>query len=216
MNEQDNTSVEDIGEMRTKAPSLPTTAIAKDNSLDADYPCPDPRCNDSLGAMPLPQCVTAVAWAEEAAKVADALRGLLNVIEADELIPDSASYMRQAREVMEHWPEIPELPVPPFPATQESKSSAASNNPNDTGARVVQHLPDSESSAFVRGYEQAREAGALILSDDAANARVAFTASGNSNNRYLIEYQHSLDLEQRVRALVPPDQPEQKNQPVKI
>jgi hypothetical protein len=35
-----------------------------------DQPCPDPRCNDRLGSMPMPQCVAAVAWAEES----DALR----------------------------------------------------------------------------------------------------------------------------------------------
>ena len=34
-----------------------------------ESPCPDPRCNDTLGAMPIPQCVTAVAWAEEADKL---------------------------------------------------------------------------------------------------------------------------------------------------
>jgi hypothetical protein len=42
-----------------------------------DYqPCPDPRCNEHLGASPMPQCVTAVYWQEEAQKIADVLREL--------------------------------------------------------------------------------------------------------------------------------------------
>lgn len=39
-------------------------------------PCPDPRCNDHLGAAPMPQCVTAVFWTEEAQMIADVLRSL--------------------------------------------------------------------------------------------------------------------------------------------
>ncbi len=39
-------------------------------------PCPDERCNDHLGSLPIPQCVTAVAWAEEASMIADTLRQL--------------------------------------------------------------------------------------------------------------------------------------------
>jgi hypothetical protein len=32
---------------------------------ESDQPCPDSRCNDHFGAMPIPQCVTAVKWAED-------------------------------------------------------------------------------------------------------------------------------------------------------
>ncbi len=54
--------------------------------------------------MPMPTNEESVAWAEEADKLANALHDLLNVIEADNLIPESVSYVRQAREVLELWP----------------------------------------------------------------------------------------------------------------
>lgn len=112
-------------------------------ALDADYaPCPDPRCNDHLGAMPIPQCVTAVAWAEEAAKVAEALRSVLNIIEADDLISESVSYMQLAREVMKGWPEIPNMPVPPFPITQPTVSASA------LSTTVPDHGPTSSPESF--------------------------------------------------------------------
>lgn len=42
--------------------------------VDDDQPCPDPRCNNHLGASPMPQCVTAVYWSEELMGVVDVLR----------------------------------------------------------------------------------------------------------------------------------------------
>lgn len=53
--------------------ALALAGAVKDGRSDADQPCPDPRCNDTLGAMPIPQCVTAVAWAE----LVDALTSVL-------------------------------------------------------------------------------------------------------------------------------------------
>ena len=64
-------------------------------------------------SLPIPTNVESVAWAEEAMRLVKALRGLLYVIEADGLIPENVSYMRQAREVMKGWPEMGELPLPP-------------------------------------------------------------------------------------------------------
>lgn len=37
--------------------SAPIAPVVNENQ-----PCPDPRCNDHLGASPMPQCVTAVYW----------------------------------------------------------------------------------------------------------------------------------------------------------
>lgn len=59
-------------------------------------------------SLPIPTNVESVAWAEEADRLATALRDLLKVIEADDLIPESVGYMKQAAAAMEHWPEIPE------------------------------------------------------------------------------------------------------------
>lgn len=36
--------------------------------IDSDQPCPAPQCNSKVGNAPIPQCVTAVYWAEEAEK----------------------------------------------------------------------------------------------------------------------------------------------------
>ncbi len=42
-----------------------------------------------------------VEWTErEVARLREALRGLLSVIETDQLIPESVSYMRQARQAL--------------------------------------------------------------------------------------------------------------------
>lgn len=56
-------------------------------------------------ALPMPTNVESVAWAEEADRLANALWDLVHVIEADDLIPESVSYMRQAREVLTRWPD---------------------------------------------------------------------------------------------------------------
>lgn len=53
---------------------------ARDAERDDYSPCPDPRCNDHLGAMPIPQCVTAVAWAEKVTElevIAEAARDFI-------------------------------------------------------------------------------------------------------------------------------------------
>lgn len=71
---QDHQEQEDQVDMKQKAPSLSTGRVAQDIQSDADQPCPDPRCNDHLGAIPIPQCVTAVAWAERAQEVEGVLR----------------------------------------------------------------------------------------------------------------------------------------------
>lgn len=52
------------------------SATAAKVKADDYQPCPDPRCNDHFGAAPMPQCVTAVYWSEEAQKIADVLREL--------------------------------------------------------------------------------------------------------------------------------------------
>lgn len=41
---------------------------------DEYAPCPDPRCNDKFSEPPMAQCVTAVAWCEEAQAISDILR----------------------------------------------------------------------------------------------------------------------------------------------
>lgn len=48
--------------------------MVTDIQLDADQPCPDPRCNDNLGAMPIPQCVSAVRWAERSMEAESVLK----------------------------------------------------------------------------------------------------------------------------------------------
>lgn len=56
-------------------------------------------------SLPMPTNVESVAWAEEADRLASALWDLVGVIEADDLIPETVSYMRQAREVLQRWPD---------------------------------------------------------------------------------------------------------------
>lgn len=55
--------------------------------------------------LPMPTTEEAVAWAEEADKLAVALQDLLLIIEADNLIPESVSYMRHARNAVADWPD---------------------------------------------------------------------------------------------------------------
>lgn len=69
---------------------------------EVDNP-PTPPATEAAG-LPMPTNVESVAWAEEADRLANALWDLLHVIEADDLIPESVSYMRQARKVLRHWP----------------------------------------------------------------------------------------------------------------
>lgn len=60
---------------------VPSSESKATSALNADYsPCPDLRCNDHLGAMPIPQCVTAVAWAEKVVEletIAEAARDFM-------------------------------------------------------------------------------------------------------------------------------------------
>jgi len=59
--------------------------------------------------LPMPTNEESVAWAEEADRLANALHDLVHVIEVDDLIPETVSYMRQAREALEGWPDRREV-----------------------------------------------------------------------------------------------------------
>lgn len=59
--------------------------------------------------LPIPTNTESVAWAEEADSLANALADLVRVVEADNLIPESLSYMRQARKALKDWPDRHEI-----------------------------------------------------------------------------------------------------------
>lgn len=72
-------------------------ALLQDEGASSLQPCPDPRCNDTLGAMPIPQCVTAVAWAEKA----DSLRQQVSQLERerDELKEQGPIYLELRQQI---------------------------------------------------------------------------------------------------------------------
>lgn len=57
----------------------------------------------AVSALAIPTDENTVAWAEECDRIANALIDILNVIEADDLIPESVSYMRAARNAVKHY-----------------------------------------------------------------------------------------------------------------
>lgn len=141
---------------------------------DDDQPCPDPRCNEMLGAMPIPQCVTAVRWAEDSMSlqtVAEAARDFMWEPE------NSESYESSKTSNSVAWP--PEFLLLGQAVEKKYGAMPLDDPCNMCGAKTVAtHDPDCADNPVYDSLDAAKAAQSTTLQE---NGRVNPTEASESS-----------------------------------